>query len=90
MRGTAEHSGNRNYFGQERIDAAPQSPIHRELRRVARVRAATPALQRGLQVNVEMRGDRAVFYRVLQADGVNQIALVLLNKGDAEARFDVR
>lgn len=90
MRGTAEHSGNRNYFGQARIDAAPQSPIHRELRRVARVRAATPALQRGLQVNVEMRGDRAVFYRVLQVDGVNQIALVLLNKGDAEARFDVR
>ena len=90
MRGTAEHSGNRNYFGQARIDAAPQSPIHRALRSVARVRAATPALQRGLQVNVEMRGDRAAFFRVLQADGVQQIALVLLNKGDAEARFDVR
>ena len=89
MRGTAEHAGNRNYFGQARVDAAPASPIHAALRRIARVRAATPALQRGLQVNLRLRGDQAVFYRVLQQDGQAQIALVLLNKGDAAAELRV-
>ena len=90
MRGTAEHAGNRNYFGQARVDAAPRSPIHQGLRRIARVRAETPALQRGLQVPVRMRGDQAVFYRVLQHEGRAQIALVLLNKGDAAAELRVR
>ena len=89
-RGHAEHMGNRNYFGQERVDAAPGSPIYQSLKRIAHVRAETPALQRGLQVVLELQGDRAAFYRVLQHDGTNQIALVLLNKGDAPARFDVR
>jgi cyclomaltodextrin glucanotransferase len=87
MRGTAEHAGNRNYFGQTRVDAAPRSPIHQALRRIARVRAQTPALQRGLQVVLRMRGDQAAFYRVLQHDGSAQIALVLLNKGDAAAQL---
>lgn len=89
MRGAPEHAGNRNYFGQARVDAAPQSAIHRQLRRIARVRAATPALQRGLQVNIEMAGDRAAFYRVLEFDGTTQIALVLLNKGDAPTEFAI-
>ena len=89
-RGHAEHMGNRNYFGQERVDAAPGSPIYQSLKRIAHVRAETPALQRGLQVVLELQGDRAAFYRVLQHDGTRQIALVLLNKGDAPARFDVR
>jgi glycosidase len=89
-RGTAEHAGNRNYFGQERIDAAPKSPIHRSLRRIANLRAATPALQRGLQVNVLMQGERAAFYRVLQHEGTQQIALVLLNKGTAPAAFEIK
>jgi cyclomaltodextrin glucanotransferase len=89
MRGTAEHAGNRNYFGQARVDAAPRSPIHQALRRIARVRAETPALQRGLQVPVRMRGDQAVFYRVLQHEGRAQIALVLLNKSDAAAEVRV-
>jgi len=89
MRGRAEHAGNRNYFGQARIDAAPAHPIHRALARIARVRRDHPALQRGLQVNVEMAGDRAAFYRVLQHGDQRQIALVLLNKGDAPARFAV-
>lgn len=89
MRGTAEHMGNRNYFGQQRIDAAPQSRIYQALKRIAQVRAQTPALQRGLQVNVELQGDRAAFYRVYQHQGQHQIALVLLNKGDAPTRFDV-
>lgn len=89
-RGTGEHAGNRNYFGQARIDAAPRHAIHRQLTRIARLRAGTPALQRGLQVNVLMQGDRAVFYRVLQHEGQRQIALVLLNKGDMPAKFEVR
>jgi cyclomaltodextrin glucanotransferase len=88
-RGTAEHAGNRNYFGQARIEQAKAHPIHDALRRIARVRAATPALQRGLQVDIEFKGERAAFYRVLQAGGVAQIALVLLNKGDRPADFRI-
>lgn len=89
MRGRVEHAGNRNYFGQENIDAAPAHPIHEALRRIARVRAGSPALQRGLQLNLELAGDRAVFYRVYQHAGRAQIALVLLNKGDQAERFTI-
>jgi len=89
MRGRAEHAGNRNYFGAEGIAAARAHPIHAALTRIARVRAATPALQRGVQVVLELQGDRAAFYRVLQHDGVRQTALVLLNKGDAPQRFAI-
>ncbi len=81
MRGQLEHGGNRSYFGQERIDAAPQSPIFGPLQRIALLRKESPALQKGLQLNVRMEGDEAVFYRVFQREGVNQTALVLLNKG---------
>ncbi|HEU4812904.1 MAG TPA: alpha-amylase family glycosyl hydrolase [Xanthomonadaceae bacterium] len=88
-RGHAEHAGNRNFFGQERIDAAPGHPIHAALTRIAKLRAGTPALQRGLQVNLLLDGDRAAFYRVLQHDGTAQQALVLLNKGDTAATFDL-
>lgn len=90
QRGTAEHAGNRNYFGQQRIDAAVGHPIREHLKRIATLRAATPALQRGLQLDVLLQGDRAAFYRVLQHDGTHQIALVLLNKGDAPADFAVK
>lgn len=83
MRGRAEHAGNRNYFGQERIDAANDSAIHQQLRRIARLRRETPALQRGIQVNLLLEGETAAFYRVFQHEGVAQTALVLLNKGDA-------
>lgn len=89
MRGKAEHMGNRNYFGQQRVNAAPSSRIYRALKRIAHARARTPALQRGLQVTVELKGDRAAFYRVYQHEGDHQIALVLLNKGDQVARFTV-
>ncbi|AKC87657.1 alpha-amylase family glycosyl hydrolase [Pseudoxanthomonas suwonensis] len=82
MRGQAEHGGNRAYFGQKRIDAAPGSDIHRQLKRIAHLRRESPALQRGLQVNVELAGDHAAFYRVYQHGGTRQTALVLLNKGD--------
>jgi cyclomaltodextrin glucanotransferase len=89
MRGLAEHQGNRNYFGQDRVDAARDHPIRGALARIGAVRAAIPALQRGLQVNLEFAGDRAAFYRVLQHEGTTQIALVLLNKGDAPATFTI-
>lgn len=88
-RGNAEHAGNRNYFGQERIDAAPQSPIFAPLKRIAQLRRETPALQRGLQLNVRLKGDQAIFYRVLQHEGTTQTALVLLNKADTPANMSV-
>ena len=90
MRGRAEHAGNRNYFGQERIDAARGNPIRESLKRIASLRQSTPALQRGLQVDVRLQGEEAVFYRVYQHSGAQQIALVLLNKGDAARAMSVR
>jgi cyclomaltodextrin glucanotransferase len=90
MRGRAEHAGNRNYFGQERVDAARGSPIRAALKRIADVRKASPALQRGLQVDVRLQGDEAAFYRVYEHDGAHQLALVLLNKGDAARTMEVR
>ncbi len=90
MRGRAEHAGNRAYFGQQRVDAAPTSPIFGPLKRIATLRQRTPALQRGLQVNERLQGDQAVFLRVLQHGDIQQTALVLLNKGDAPARMRVQ
>ncbi|MCU7554240.1 alpha-amylase family glycosyl hydrolase [Alteromonas sp. ASW11-19] len=89
MRGTAEHAGNRNYYGQENIDAAPQNAIYQSLKAIANVRKSVPALQSGLQVNVRLAGNEAVFYRVLQDDEAQQTALVLLNKGATPADFNV-
>ena len=89
MRGRAEHGGNRAYFGQQRIDAAADSPIHRDLQRIATLRRQSPALQRGLQLNLELQGERAAFYRVYQHGDTAQTALVLLNKGDAQASMQV-
>lgn len=86
-RGAAEHAGNRNYYGQVRIDTAPAHPIHANLRRIAELRRKVPALQRGLMIPLEFAGDRAAFLRVLQTAETQQTALVLLNKGDAEERF---
>ncbi len=81
MRGTVEHAGNRNYFGQANIDAAPKSPIYQQLQRIAKVREANVALQRGLQLDLVMQNDQAAFLRVYQHAGQAQTALVLLNKG---------
>ena len=89
MRGRAEHAGNRNYFGQDRVDAAAGHPIHRALTRIANVRRTTPRCSAGVQLNVELTGDRAAFYRVLQDGDTAQVALVLLNKGDAPATFAI-
>jgi cyclomaltodextrin glucanotransferase len=89
MRDRAEHAGNRNYFGPEGIAAARAHPIRAALARIAAVRAASPALQRGVQVNLELARDRAAFYRVYQQGDAHQVALVLLNKGDAATTFEV-
>ncbi|KRG71195.1 cyclomaltodextrin glucanotransferase [Pseudoxanthomonas dokdonensis] len=89
MRGRGEHAGNRNYYGQQRIDDAARSPIYAPLKRIANLRRDNIALQRGLQLDVSLEGDQAVFYRVYQQDDQHQIALVLLNKGDASHRFEV-
>jgi cyclomaltodextrin glucanotransferase len=80
--GTDQHSGNRDYFGQQNVELAKAHPIHNALRHIATIRKESIALQRGLQANLELGEDTAVFYRVYQKDGVNQTALVLLNKGD--------
>ncbi|RZA34787.1 MAG: cyclomaltodextrin glucanotransferase, partial [Lysobacteraceae bacterium] len=90
MRGRAEHLGNRNYYGQERVDAASTSPIYPALKRIANLRRQSPALQRGLQLNLLMKNDHAAFYRVYEHAGTNQTALVLLNKGDAPSSITLQ
>lgn len=90
MRGKAEHEGNRNYYGQARIDAGLSHPIYQGLQRIANIRRESPALQQGLQLNLLLKGDRAAFLRVFQHGEVTQTALVLLNKGDKPARFDLK
>lgn len=90
MRGRPEHAGNRNYFGQERVNAAPSSPIYKNLKRIANLRKHSIALQKGLQLNVELKGDHAIFYRIYENAGIAQTALVLLNKGDRAQTIGVR
>ncbi len=80
--GTNEHTGNRDYFGQDKLNRARSHPIREALQRIAQVRKGSVALQRGLQVVVDFGSDTAQFYRVYQKDGVGQTALVLLNKSD--------
>lgn len=82
MTGKAEHEGNRNYLGQANIERAKKHIIHQELTQIAQIRKHNIALQKGVQLNVEFKQNTAVFYRVYQKDGVNQTALVLLNKSD--------
>lgn len=84
-RGMAEHFGNRNYFGQDRIEIARTHPIRQNLSIIANLRKASISLQKGLQLNLSFKGDQASFYRIYQKDGVNQTALVLLNKDDQPA-----
>jgi len=87
MAGTKEHEGNRNYFGVDNIEKAKTHPIKINLSKIANIRKNSIALQKGLQINLEFSGNQASFYRVYQHQGVNQTALVLLNKGDSPARF---
>jgi cyclomaltodextrin glucanotransferase len=89
MRGLGEHQGNRNYFGAEGVATARAHPIRVALARIGAVRARSIALQRGLMLPLELAGERAAFYRIYQHDGTSQVALVLLNKGDAPATFRI-
>lgn len=89
MRGTAEHAGNRNYVGQERLNEAKTHPIQQALTKIANVRKNTVALQRGVQVNLELEGHSAAFYRVVDTNDAQQTALVLLNKGESAQSFEV-
>ncbi len=84
MTGKAEHFGNRNYFGQARVNAAKSHPIRQSLAKIANVRKAHISLQRGVQVNVAFAGDTAAFYRVYQDQDTQQTALVFLNKSGQE------
>ena len=85
MSGTAEHAGNRNYYGVEGIEAAKQSPIHAELTKIAQIRKSNVALQRGIQLNLEFAKHQAAFLRVYEHAGTNQTALVLYNKDDVDS-----
>ncbi|OFI35371.1 cyclomaltodextrin glucanotransferase [Alteromonas lipolytica] len=87
MRGTAEHQGNRNFIGQSRLYQQRDNPIRQALSTIAQIRKNTPALQRGLQYNLSLVGNQAMFYRVLVEQGVSQIALVMLNKSDTPAQM---
>lgn len=89
MRGTAEHAGNRNYVGQERLDQAKDNTIQQALTKIANVRKKTVSLQRGVQVNIELNGHRAAFYRVIDNEDAQETALVLLNKGNSLESFDI-
>lgn len=89
MRGKYEHVGNRNYLGQERLDQAPQHEIYQHLQAIAKVRQNSIALQKGVQLNMEFAENTAAFYRVYQDQQQAQIALVLLNKGDTNALFEI-
>ena len=89
MTGKPEHQGNRNYLGQQRIEAAKKHIIHNELTRIAQVRKRSLALQKGLQLNLNFSGQTASFYRVYQDDKTSQTALVLLNKGDSTTHFSI-
>ena len=66
MAGNKEHEGNRNYFGPENIARARSHRIRAALARIARIRRDSPALQRGLQVILELKDDRAAFLRVYE------------------------
>lgn len=90
QRGKSEHEGNRNYYGIENIKKAREHKIYRSLKKVVKLRQSHPALQRGLQVNVFLKGDIAAFYRVYQYGDVSQTALVLLNKSDEPAEITVK
>jgi len=89
MAGTKEHYGNRNYYGQEQVDAGVDHPIRQNLIKIAKIRQASVALQKGVQLNLAFAGQTAAFYRIYQKDGVSQSALVLLNKGDKPVAFAI-
>ncbi|MBB3167304.1 alpha-amylase family glycosyl hydrolase [Simiduia aestuariiviva] len=88
-RGMKEHQGSRNYYGEANIAKAQQHAIYKQLTRIANLRKTTPALQRGVQVNLDFTDNTATFLRVYQTPALQQTALVLLNKGDLPAQFTI-
>ena len=84
-KGLSEHCGNRNYFGAEGIAKAKTNAIYKSLCKIGKIRKENVALQKGLQINVSLSGKQASFLRVYQYKGVNQTAVVMLNK-DATAK----
>jgi len=90
MVGKSEQQGNRNYYGAANIaEARTNSRIFKRLKKIADIRKNSPALQKGLQVNIKLGSNTASFYRVFQCDGINQTALAILNKGDSSASFSI-
>ena len=89
MAGTKEHEGNRNYFGPGNAERARSHRIRVALARIAGIRRDSPALQRGLQVILELKADRAAFLRVYERGAEAETALVLLNKGSSAAQFEI-
>lgn len=87
--GTDQHAGNRDYFGQDNVEAAKSHPIRSALAEIAAIRKQSIALQRGLQLNLAFTENTAAFLRVYQKGDVRETALVLLNKADEAAEFDV-
>jgi glycosidase len=81
-RGRAEHAGNRDYYGQDRVDAGTEHPIRQALIKIASARKSSVALQRGVQRNGAFSQNTAAFVREYQDAEFNETALVLLNKGD--------
>lgn len=89
QRGISEHSGNRNYFGTEGIAKAKNHKIYKELCKIGKIRKENIALQKGLQINISLSGKQASFIRVYQHGGVNQTAVVMLNKDDVAKTVSV-
>ena len=89
MAGTKEHEGNRNYYGAGNVERAKSHRIRAALAAIAAIRRRSPALQRGLQLNLQMSGDRAAFLRVCERAESAETALVLLNKAGSPARFEI-
>jgi cyclomaltodextrin glucanotransferase len=89
QRGISEHRGNRNYFGTEGIAKAKNHKIYKELSKIGKIRKENIALQKGLQINISLSGKQASFLRVYQHKGVNQTAVVMLNKDDVAKNVTV-
>lgn len=89
MKGKAEHEGNRNYYGQDNVEKAKTHPIYKQLARIAKIRQQLVSLQRGLQLNIDLSEDQAVFLRVFQHNGTSETALVALNKSGAPVEIPV-
>ncbi len=79
-RGLGEHAGNRDYYGQDKVDWGASHPIRQALIDIAQVRKRSVALQRGVQINDTFATDTASFIRAYQDESVSELALVFLNK----------